>query len=63
MAGMYARHIMQAVMVKSYSRRRKPDLSLHQKQMRFFTRVAVCVAFGFIFCVFWLVNRPGYPTH
>jgi hypothetical protein len=25
--------------------------------------VAVCVAFGFIFCVFWLVNRPGYPTH
>jgi len=39
-------------------RRRKPDMSAHQKQMRFFTRVALCLGFAFIFMVFWLVNRP-----
>ena len=39
--------------------RRKPILSEHQKQMRFFTSLLVgfCALFAFVF--FWLVNRSS----
>jgi hypothetical protein len=38
---------------------RKPCLSEHQKQMRFFTRllVGICALFAVVF--FWLVNRSS----
>jgi hypothetical protein len=57
------RHTMSCIMAKSYNRSRKPELSPHQKQMRFFTGLSMCIAFGFIFVVFWLLNRPVFSAH
>jgi len=43
--------------------RRKPVLSLHQKQIRFLTglSVIICSLFGFAF--FWMVNWLSYTVH
>ena len=43
--------------------RRKPELSGHQKQMRFLTGLSMafcCMAFA---AMLWYVNRPGLPSH
>jgi hypothetical protein len=44
-------------------RRRKPMLSAHQKQIRFFTRLALCTGFLLVAGIFWLVNRASYSPH
>jgi hypothetical protein len=53
----------QSVMPHQAIRRRKPALTGHQKQIRFFTRVSVVLCSLLTFAVFWLVNRmgPGSP--
>ena len=43
--------------------RRKPFLSLHQKQMRFFTGLSVIVCTVVVFALFWGVNRLSYILH
>lgn len=42
---------------------RKRALSDHQKQMRFFTGLAIIVSFLIMGVLFWLVNRPVFNTH
>jgi hypothetical protein len=39
--------------------RRKPELSPHQKQIRFFTRLSVVLCSLLTLALFWLVNRTG----
>jgi hypothetical protein len=51
------------IMANNSTRRRKPDLSAHQKQMRFFTRLSVFMGFVFIAAIFWLVNRSSLGRH
>jgi hypothetical protein len=42
-------------------KRRKPELSAHQKQMRFFV-VLFCVLIAlFVGGLFWLLNNVGQP--
>jgi len=41
-------------------RRPKPELSPHQKQMRFFTGLAMAVGFILVAVLFWFFNRPGF---
>jgi hypothetical protein len=43
--------------------RRKPCLSEHQKQIRFFTglSVGICTLFAVVF--FWLVSRLSFIPH
>jgi len=50
-------------MAQHTTRRRKPELSGHQKQIRFLTRLAVVLCSLVTLAVFWLVNRsgPGHP--
>jgi hypothetical protein len=38
-------------------------LSAHQKQMRFFTALALFAGFLFIVAIFWLANRASYSPH
>jgi len=45
------------------TRRRKPGLSGHQKQIRFITRLCVVLCSLVTLAVFWLVNRPGPAPH
>jgi hypothetical protein len=51
------------IMGNHHTRRGKPSLSLHQKQIRFFIglSVGICALFAIVF--FWLVNRPGFIPH
>ena len=44
-------------------RRRKLVLSLHQKQMRFFTRLSVVVYSLSTLALLWFLNRPGLVGH
>jgi len=46
-----------------HTRRGKPSLSEHQKQIRFFIGlfVAICTLLAILF--FWLVNRPDFIPH
>lgn len=43
-------------------RRRKPVLSEHQKQIRFFTRLSLVICCLFTFAFFWFLNRPSFVT-
>ena len=45
------------------TRRRKPELSAHQKQIRFITRLAVLLCSSLTVVVFWLVSRTGPISH
>jgi hypothetical protein len=42
------------------ARRKKPTLSAHQKQMRFFTGLALFISLLFVAAVFWFLNRAGF---
>ncbi len=44
-------------------RRLKPELSPHQKQMRFFTGLAMVVGFLLFGVVFWFFNRTDLVTN
>jgi len=39
---------------------RKRSLSAHQKQIRFFTRLAMVICSLLALVVFWLLSRPSY---
>jgi hypothetical protein len=54
-----ASHIVENVMSHHATRRRKPELSGHQKQIRFLTRLCVVLCSLVTLAVFWLVNRAG----
>jgi hypothetical protein len=43
--------------------RRKPFLSAHQKQIRFFTRLAVAICAVLALALSWWLSRPGYHLH
>ncbi|HTB85045.1 MAG TPA: hypothetical protein VK742_15430 [Candidatus Sulfotelmatobacter sp.] len=43
-------------------RRPKPELSAHQKQMRFFTCLAMAVGFILFAAIFWFINRTSLVT-
>jgi hypothetical protein len=43
--------------------RRKPELTGHQKQIRFLTRLAVVICSLVTLAFFWFVNRPGSIHH
>jgi hypothetical protein len=45
------------------TRRRKPELSGHQKQIRFLTRLLVVICSLVTLAIFWLANRPGSLPH
>jgi hypothetical protein len=45
------------------ARRRKPELTPHQKSMRFLTRLSVIIWALFALILFWFFNRPGLITH
>jgi hypothetical protein len=44
-------------------RRRKPNLSAHQKQIRFLTGLSVFISLLFVIALFWLVNRSNFGHH
>ena len=58
-----ASRIVENVMPNNAIRRPKPELSGHQKQIRFFTRLSVILCSLITFAVFWLVNRSGPGPH
>jgi hypothetical protein len=41
-----------------HAHRRKPVLSAHQKQIRFFTRISVVICALLTAAIFFVVNRP-----
>ena len=43
--------------------RRKPELSAHQKQMRFLTGLSMFVCMLVAVLLFWAVNRPNFISH
>jgi len=43
--------------------RRKRSLSAHQKQMRFFTGLAVMACSLVAAVFFWYLSRPGFVIH
>jgi hypothetical protein len=43
-------------------RRRKRDLSDHQKQMRFFTGLAILISSLLVLAFIWLLSRINYPV-
>jgi hypothetical protein len=45
------------------ARRKKPELSAHQKQMRFFIRMGVFVSFLFAMAFAWFMNRGSFGGH
>jgi hypothetical protein len=57
-----ASRIVENVMRNHATRRRKPELSGHQKQIRFFTRVCVVLCSLVTLAVLWVVNHAG-PVH
>jgi hypothetical protein len=44
-------------------RGRKPELSGHQKQIRFLTRLSVIICSLLTLGVYWLANRPVPIAH
>ena len=42
---------------------RKPELSGHQKQMRFLTGLAMACCILAFASFLWFINRPGLPAH
>lgn len=51
------------IMGHHHTRRGKPSLSEHQKQIRFFIglSVGICALVAIVF--FWLVSRAGFIPH
>jgi hypothetical protein len=41
---------------------KKPETSLHQKQMRFLTGLSLIVCSAFFLALFWLMNRHCFST-
>jgi len=52
-----------AIMAYYPTYRRKPVLSLHQKEMRFITALSVFICTLVAFAFFWLVSRPEFIGH
>ena len=50
-------------MSRHVTRRRKPELSGHQKQIRFLTRMLVLICSLVTLAFFWFANRPGSIAH
>ncbi len=42
------------------TRRKKPELSLHQKRIRFLTGLSIIVGFLITAAFFWLVNAASF---
>jgi len=55
--------IVERIMAHQTTRRRKPVLSDHQKQIRFFTRLSVVICSLFAVALFWLLSRTSFITH
>jgi hypothetical protein len=55
--------IIEEIMAYQTTRRRKPVLSEHQKQIRFFTRLSVVLCALFALALLWLLNRTSFITH
>ena len=55
--------IVESIMSSHARHRRKPALTGHQKQIRFFTRMAVFIFSLLTLAGFWLANRPVPITH
>jgi len=51
------------IMPYRHAHRRKPMLSPHQKQIRFFTRMSVFICALLTVAIFFFVNRPIAITH
>jgi len=49
-------------MFRKTHHRHKPNLSEHQKQIRFFTRLSLVVAVALAVLVFWLLNRSSFDA-
>jgi|GEM_PF-5786439 hypothetical protein len=45
------------------TQKRKPTLSAHQREIRFFTRLSVFAGILLFGAFFWFLNRPGFHTH
>lgn len=45
------------------TRRAKPVLSFHQKQIRFITGLAVTVCGAVALALFWYLSRVSFATH
>ena len=45
------------------TRRRKPALTGHQKNIRFLTRLSVVICSLVSLAFFWFMNRPGSLPH
>ncbi len=58
MAGGTCRRHDCPVMANQLAHRRKPELSAHQKQMRFLTGLGMVVCMVLFAAMLWLVNRP-----
>jgi hypothetical protein len=55
--------IVEGIMSHHAARRRKPELSPHQKQIRFLTRLAVILCSLLTLGIFWFANRSVPMTH
>ena len=51
------------VMPKQKVRRKKPELSAHQKEIRFLTGLSVLVSFLFTMAFFLFMNRASFSHH
>jgi hypothetical protein len=50
-------------MMPNQARRKKPELSFHQKQIRFLTGLSMAVCAALLAAMLWLVNRSGSGAH
>ena len=55
--------IVKGTMPDNATRRRKLELSDHQKQIRFFTRLSVVICSSVVFVFFWFMSRSNFITH
>lgn len=57
-----ASHINNDAMPSRRTHKRKPTLSAHQKEIRFFTLLAMFAGILLFGACFWLLNLPGFHT-
>ena len=53
-------HTRKMIIPKHGTHRIKPTLSDHQKQIRFFTGLAMFISFLFVGAFVWLMNQTSY---
>jgi hypothetical protein len=44
-------------------RRKKRNLSEHQKRIRFLTGLSIFMVFAFMVTIFWIANRSSFGHH